>query len=830
MRTIKLAARMLLKTPFVTAIAVLSLALGIGANAAIFSMFDQLLLRPLPVREPGRLVNLSAPGPMPGSNSCNQSGQCDEVFSYAMFRDLEKAAAPFMGIAAHRITGFSLAFRDEPMSAEGAMVSGSYFPVLGLVPAKGRLLMPDDDRVIGANHVAVLSYRFWQNKLGSDPGVVGKPIAINGKSYTIVGVAPEGFDGTTAGSRPAVFVPISMRGELQGFTRWEDRRNYWIYLFGRLGPGVDMAAAEARANAVFHPIITDVEAPLQKEMSPKTMAAFKDKRLLLAPGARGQSSVHREAKAPILLLFSVTGVVLLIACANIANLLLARGANRATEMGVRLALGGTRRSLVTQLLTESLMLAVVGGLFSLIVAQWTLNVIGSLLPPEASETLQFRISPSVALFAAALSVTTGILFGLFPALHSTRDDLISTIRAGAGQITGGRSASRFRFGLVTSQIALSMGLLIMSALFLKSLVNVSRVNLGLQLDHVATFSIVPKRAGYDSVRSAQLFDRVEKELAALPGVTAVTDGLVPLLSGDNWGNSVHVQGYNCAPDVDCGSRYNEIGAGYFAALGVPLVAGREFTDADRLGAQRVAIVNLEFARKFGLGRDAVGKFMGHEDNDSLNVQIVGLVPNVKYSSVKDTVPPVFYTPWRQDAGAGSQYYYVKSSVPPERMLSTLRATMRRIDPKLPVEELKTMPQQVKENVFLDRMISILSSAFAMLATLLAGVGLYGVLAYSVAQRTREIGVRMALGADTARVRMLVMRQVATMLLIGGGIGIAAALGLGRAARSMLYELEGHDPVAVLIAVVLLAVVALAAGFVPARRAALVDPMRALRYD
>jgi predicted permease len=476
------------------------------------------------------------------------------------------------------------------------------------------------------------------------------------------------------------------------------------------------------------------------------------------------------------------------------------------------------------------MLSLAGGLVSLLVAQWTLSVISALLPPQAAETMQFSVSRAVILFSAGLSVVTGIVFGLFPALHSTRSDLISTIRAGAGQIAGGRAAARFRAGLVTAQIALSMGLLIMSALFLKSLMNVSKVDLGVKVEDIATFEIVPQRTGYDSARSAVLFNRVEQELAALPGVTGVTEGLVPLLSGDNWGNTVHVQGYECGPDVDCNARFNEIGSDYFKTFGVQLLAGREFTAADQLGAQRVAIVNEEFAKKFKMGSDVVGKYMGDGDTDSLNVQIIGLVRNVKYSQVKDSVPPVFYRPWRQDARTGSMFYYVKSSLPPEQTLGTLRATLKSIDPSLPIEELKTMSQQVKENVFLDRMISILSSAFAILATLLAGVGLYGVLSYSVTQRTREIGVRMALGADGARVRSLVMRQVGMMLVIGGVIGIAGAVGLGRAARSMLYQLEAHDPTAMTIAVVLIACVALAAGFVPARRAALVDPMNALRYD
>jgi len=834
MRDIRLAARMLLKTPFVTTIAVLSLALGIGANAAIYSMFDQLLWHRLPVSEPERLVNFSAPGPMPGSTSCNQSGSCEEIFSYPMFRDLEKATGPFTGVAGHRMTGLSLSVRNEPMAGTGAMVSGSYFPVLGLAAATGRLLGPADDETIGAHFVAVISHRFWEDKFGRDPGVVGQSLIVNGKSFQIVGVTPEGFEGTTAGERPVVYVPLSMRGELSRFTQWENRRNYWVYVFARLAPGMTLADAATRINAVYRPIIHDVEAPLQEGMSERTMQSFKAKQVLLAPGARGQSSIHRAARTPILLLFAVTGVVLLIACANIANLLLARGANRATEMGVRLALGATRRHLLVQLLTESVMLALIGGLASLFVAQWTLKVIAALLPPEAVETITFTVSGSVILFAAALSVVTGIVFGLFPALHSTRDDLISTIRAGAGQLTGGRSAARFRASLVTAQIALSMGLLIMSALFLRSLVNVSKVDLGLRVDGIASFEIVPVRAGYDSARSAVLFDRVAQELAALPGVTGVTEGMVPLLSGDNWGNGVRVQGFDCGPDTDCGSRYNEIGVDYFKTFGVPLVAGREFTTADIVGAQRVAIVNEEFARKFNLGTGAevVGKFMGESGSsgDSLNVQIVGLVRNVKYSDVKDSVPAVYYRPWRQDARSGSLYFYVKSALPAEQMLGTLRSTMKGIDPNLPVEELKTMEQQIKENVFLDRMISILSSAFALLATLLAGVGLYGVLSYSVAQRTREIGVRMALGADAARVRRLVLRQVGVMLAIGGVIGIGAALGLGRLARSMLYRLEGHDPASLGIAVVLLGAVALAAGIIPARRAALVDPMQALRYD
>ncbi len=821
---------MLLKTPFVTTIAVLSLALGIGANAAIFSMFDTLLRRPLPVLAPSDLVNLSSPGTMPGSNSCNTSGGCDEVFSYAMFRDLERLQGSFTGIAAHRIFGTSLTVRNEPMTGEGSLVSGSYFPVLGIKAAAGRLLTPEDDKVIGAHFVAVVSYSFWRDRFANDPRVIGQALRINGKSFTVVGVAPEGFEGTSLGSRPLIYVPISMRGEVQRFTRFEDRRNYWIYLFARLKPGVSLEAARTAVNGVFQPLLANVEAPLQQGMSDKTMASFKTKRLLLVDGTRGQSNVIREAKTPLTLLFSVTGVVLLIACANIANLLLARGAGRATEMGVRLALGATRRHLVMQLLTESVMLSIVGGALSLMVAFWTLRAIGAMLPPEASATMQFSISGTVIAFSALLSLATGVAFGLFPAMHSTRASVMSTIRAGAGQIAGGRAAARFRSGLVTAQIALSMGLLIMSALFLKSLINVTRVDLGLRTDNIATFSIVPRRAGYDSVQSAQLFDRVAQELHALPGVTSVTEGVVPLLSGDNNNNSLKVQGYACGPDVDCNSATNEVGAGYFTTFHVPMVAGREFTTSDRVGSQRIAIVNEAFVKKFGWGRDAVGKYIGESEGDSLNVQVIGVVRNVKYSEVKDSVPPVYYRPWRQNGDVGALFFYVQASLPPEQMLGALRATMKRVDPNVPVEDLKTLPQQVRENIFLDRMISILSSAFAVLATVLAGVGLYGVMSYSVQQRTREIGVRMALGANAGTVRRMVMRHVGVMIAIGGVIGTVSAIGLGRLARSMLYQLEAYDPLAVTLSIVLLTGVALTAGFLPARRAAMVDPMQALRYD
>jgi predicted permease len=830
--TIKHAFRTLFKTPFVTAVAIISLALGIGANAAIFSLFEQMLLRPLPVREPQQLVNLSAPGPKPGSQSCNQAGGCEIVFSYPMFRDLEAKQTVFTGLAAHRLFGANLAFKNQTLNGEGMMVSGSYFPLLGLQPAAGRLLGPADDQTIGGHFVAVLGYDYWQSRLGGDPGVVGQTMIVNGQHMTILGVAPEGFEGTTLGSRPRVYVPISMRGLMDpNFRGFQNRRSYWAYVFGRLKPGVTLDQATVGLNAIYKPIILDVEAPLQSGMSDQTMGRFKARQLVLEDGRRGQSSVHEKAGTPLKLLFGVTGIVLFIACANIANLLLARGANRAMEMAVRLSLGARRWQIVRQLLVESVILALLGGLTSLLVAKWTLGFMASIMPPEAAGTIQNELRPSVVAFAALLSVVTGLIFGMFPALHSTRDDLITTMRANTGALSGARAASRFRMSLVTAQIALSMALLVSAGLFIKSLMNVGKVDLGIRTENVVTFGVSPELNAYTPARSQQLFMRIEEELAAVPGVTGVSAAMVPLLAGSNWGTDVGVEGYKSGPDIDSNSNYNEVGPNFFKTLGVPLISGREFTSADVAGAPKVAVVNEAFAKKFNLGRDAVGKRISDRGTDEdLDVMIIGLVRDAKYSEVKDEIPPVFFRPYRQDSTLGQLTFYARTALEPEPLVRTATTVVSRIDPDLPLENLKTLPQQVRENVFLDRMISTLSAAFAALATLLAAVGLYGVLAYTVAQRTREIGVRMALGANGGRVRMMVLRQVGIMTLVGGIIGIAAAIALGKAASSLLFGLEGNDPLVVITAAVTLALVAFIAGYIPARRASRVNPMTALRYE
>ncbi|MPY91172.1 MAG: FtsX-like permease family protein [Luteitalea sp.] len=689
----------------------------------------------------------------------------------------------------------------------------------------------NEARAIGEPDVVVLSHAYWQQRLGANPNVLNDTLIVNGRRMTIVGVAPHGFEGTTIGRRPEVYAPITMHGHMNpGWDEFDNRLNAWVYLFARLRPGVSIDEARAAMNTVYRGIINEVEAPLQEGMSREMLAQFKAKTLGVEPGRLGQSQLRGAMRTPLTLLLAVTGVVLLIACANIANLLLARAATRASEMAVRLSLGASPWHLIVQLLTESCLLASLGGLAGLVVAKLTLSLIVSLGRDDAT---LLHIDVDALLFAAAVTLATGVLFGMFPAIHSRRLNLVSTLKGTSGQPAGGRGAARVRTALAITQVALSMTLLVAAGLFIKSLMNVSRVDLGLAIDHLVTFRISPELNGYTPERSRVLFERLEDELAAQPGVTSVTASNVPAIGGGTWGAGVRVQGSKSGPDIDGGSFYTAIAPGYFNTMGIPLLAGREITPADTLGGPRVALINEAFATEFGLGRNAVGKRMawGGEDEE-LEREIVGLVQDANYSAVKEDVPPVFFVPYRQGIGSdlGALTFYVRTALEPEQMIGTLPKVVAKLDPNLPIDNVRTMEQQVRNNVVLDRLISGLSTAFAMLATLLAAIGLYGVLAYTVAQRTREIGLRMALGATPGRVRGMVLRQVAVMTAVGGVLGLAAAVALGRAAQALLFELQGHDPMVLTVAAVALTLVALGAGWIPAHRASRVDPMRALRYE
>ncbi|HEY7394410.1 MAG TPA: ADOP family duplicated permease, partial [Gemmatimonadaceae bacterium] len=727
MRNFTLAIRTLARTPFVTAVAVLSLGLGIGANSAIYSIFYRMVRQELDVPRADRLVNLSAPGPKNGSATCGNAGSCENVFSYPMFRDLQKARlSAFTAIAGHFELGANISYDRRAFARGGLLVSGSYFPILQIRPAFGRLLAPPDDDVAAAPAV-VLAHWFWETNLGADSSVVGKTLMVNGKATTIVGVAREDFNGTTYGSRPAFYATLAMGPALgTGIERRvDDRRSYWIYVFARLTPGATIEQARAQVNAVYGPILREVERPLQRNMRDSVMTRFLARQVVITPGSRGQSDMARDASGPLFMLFAITGLVLLIACANIANLLMARATNRELEMAVRLSLGATRRQLLAQLLTETITLAFIGGIVSLLFASWTLKGVSALLPPQFAESLALSINWAAVGFAAVLSLGTGIAFGLFPALHSTRPDLVTALRNNSGKLAGGRTARRFRTSLATAQIALAMALLMSAGLFLKSLWKVSRVDLGVSVENLLTFSVTPEQSGYDSVRTRALYDRIEEELSALPGASAVTSTVVPLIAGSNWTQTVRVEGFKSDEDGNNSSAsFNGVSSGHFRAIGVQLLTGREFTDADDARAPKVAIVNETFARHFGLGTNPVGKriALGSSDTLPLDIEIVGLVRDMKYASVKKEIPPVFFRPHRQIGHVRSMYFYVRTASDPTTMLRSMSALVQRLDPMLPVENLRTMPEEIRLNTFEDRMITTLASTFALLATLLASIG------------------------------------------------------------------------------------------------------------
>jgi predicted permease len=828
----RFAVRSLLKTPVVTSIAVLSVALGIGANVAMFSVFNQILMRPLPVHEPDRLVNLVAPGPRSGSVSCGSAGTCDAIFSNPMFRDLERVQTSFTGIAAHRDFGAAVAHAGTSEGGDAALVSGSYFSVLGLTPHLGRLLEPGDDRQPGSGQVVVLGYDYWQRRFGARSDVLGQPVRVNGQPMTIVGVAPQGFHGTTFGERPRIYVPLSMREHV--VPRWKglnDRRAYWAYLFARLKPGVSAEQAQTIFNGQYRSIHTTVDVPLQQGMNPSMLERYRNMQMSLAPGALGQSRAPDEAGGPLRLLFGVTILVLLICCANVANLLLGRAASRATEMAVRLSIGAGRRHIIAQLLAESMLLAGAGGLAGLVVARWTLSAMQAILPSDTG-SLSWQIDGRLVLFAGMLSLITGVLFGLFPALHSTRPNLVTALKANAGQPAGAKAAARFRLTLATAQIALSMALLISAGLFAKSLLNVARVDLGIKTEQVTVFGVSPAMNGYDVERARQVLDGIQDELRGYPGVIGVTASRVRLISGSASMSDFRLQGVAYAPEDDDSAYYNYVGTDYLRTLGIPLVAGREFLPSDAIGTPKVAIVNEAFLQRNKVGRDVIGKRLQRMGrSDGFDIEIVGVAANSAYDDVKkDDRSPLVLMPYRQDPDLAGANIYARTSGSEQDLLAALPRIVRNVDPDLPVATPQTMRAQVLENVAIDRFVTMMSAAFAALATLLAALGLYGVLAYTVTQRTREFGLRMALGAQGKNVRRLVLRQVGSMTAVGAVIGVAIAVVLSRVAESLLFQMTARDPWVFAGAAVALTTVALLAGLVPAQRAARVDPMTALRYE
>lgn len=830
LQDLRYALRTLRKSPGFASIAIATLALGIGANAAIFALVDRVLIRTLPVRDPKELVLLRSPGPKQGHTQSD--GDDTASFSFPMYRDLRERATVFSGLIGELPFTGSVSARGQTERASGELVTGNYFGVLGVPPALGRVLTNEDDRAPGAHPVVVLSHGYWTRRFGADPSVLNKPIVVNGQSLTVVGVAPAFFSGIQAGRRADLFVPLMMKAQMTPF--WDglaDPKDYWLQIVGRLKPGVSRAEAERALAPTYRALLAEL-LPRMTDWDEARKQEFLDRKLLLGSGAHGRTVLREGVGTPLISLMGMVGLVLVIACSNLAGLLAARGAARQREYGIRLAIGASRLQLLRQSVIECLLFSLAGGVLGLLLASWILQGLLSTFPPEAElRQITAQIDPRVLGFAAVLSLLAGLLFGVGPAYRAARLDPSRTLRgAGRGSASPGREALRFRSGLVTAQVALTLVLLVAAGLFARSLGNLGRVELGLRPDHVIGFTIAPELNGYSAERSAELARGLTERLKGLPGVRSVSAAQLGTFTGSESASNITVEGARTSAESPR-VRRNRVGPDYFATLGIPLRAGREIAWRDDAAAPKVAVVNETLARRFFPGRSALGgRIAIGGGNVSPDIEIVGVVGDSKGAGVAEEKAAFLYMPYLQDPRLGELTFYLRTQQDPALLGPLLRAEVRRLDAQLPVLDLKTLTAQLEESLLTERLTVLLSGAFGALAALLAAIGIYGVLAFAVAQRRREIGVRIALGADPAAVRRLILGEVVRFLLIGGMIGLPVAYALGRAIESILYGVKATDVGVFAVGVALMGIVSLAAAYPPARRAAKVDPMVALRYE
>ena len=834
LKDIRYGLRGLLKRKAFAAIAVLTLALGIGANTAIFTLVNAVMLKSLPVEKPEELVLFSDTASEGTSlEDSPRTGQW-ERFSYASYEYLRDHNQSFQEIAALRSGESPLSVRQTDAQANAAararghLVTGNYFSVLGVRAMRGRVLTPEDDRA-DATPATVISHRYWENELNSDPSVVGKSFIINGTNFTVVGVMPREFFGVRVRRPPDFWLPLSFHPQIELRPSYlTNKEAYWLTLMGRLKTGVTMEQAQAAVNLQLRQHLTEEAG---SKLTEERQKGIQNTYITLAEGQGGLSGLRKYYSTPLHMLMAIVGMVLLIACANVGSLLLSRAASRKAEISLRMALGATRGRIIRQLITESMLLAAVGGLFGVLLAQWGVYVLVGLV--AKTSPLDTRPDVGVLAFTAAVSIVAGLLFGLIPAVQASRTDLAASMKEKSRTRAG-----MLRFSLsslmVVMQVGLSMVLLTGAGLFARSLVKLQNEDVGFDRNNVLLVGIDPRLAGYKTTELAALYSQIIERLSSLPTVRNVSLATYAPMSGSSRSSSVNITGYTPQPDEDLIVKDFLTGPKYAETLGVPLLRGREIELRDTASSPRVAVVNATFAEQYFKGQNPIGRTFTFDDetDHGAPLEIVGVVGDIKADDARDKPEPTVYRPILQiqEQGAYTATIHIRTTSDPTPLTPQVRQMINQIDDKLPVFEVTTLDEQLSKNLDQERLIAQLVSFFGALALVLACIGLYGVMAHGVARRTNEIGIRMALGARGGNIAWMVLRETLYLVLAGLVIGVPGALIGAKLISAQLFGMKPADPLTLIGASLVLTIVALLAGYLPARRASHVNPLKALRYE
>jgi len=825
---VRFAVRTLRRSPGFTVLAVLSLALGIGANTAIFSLLYQVVLRAIPVSDPGSLVWLETDDNNYGNTRRDNNLS---VYSYPMYQALRDRNPVLSGLVARVSFPATLAVRGEAARTTAEVVTGNFFEVLGVRPAIGRLLIPADDTP-GSDPAIVLSYAYWTGHYGADPNILNQRILMNRQPVTVVGVAPRSFRSLLTGRDPDFFAPISMMPAiLPGWTGNTHADQYWLSLVGRLKPGVTRESASAVLQPLFQSILRE-EVKQFKDIGPEEVKKTLARPMHARSAAQGLNVLRSQWQTPLMVLAVMVGLVLLIACANVASLLIARATARQREIAIRLAIGATRWQLSRQLLVESAVLAVIGGGLGILLSQSLTAGLLGLLPADATGGwLAPRLDFRVLSFSLALSALTGLLFGLSPALQAARASVAPALKDQSGGMSASGSQLYTRKVLMTAQICVSLLLLIGAGLFTRSLINLLHNDPGFRADHLVTFNIDPSLNGYAREQRLALFQDLRERLGALPGARSVASAYLLPLGGWGWGNGVRDPHSSPASPKYITCNENSVSPGYFATLGIPLLSGRDFSAEDSAKARSVVILSEGFARFLFPHESPVGRYV-HQGMGDVDSQVIGVVKDSRINDVREKPPYILYAPYAQlpDDFTHQSVFLVRTSRDEHAMMAAIRPIVRRLDRNLPIEALTTMKITIDDDIYTDRLMATFAVGFAVLAAILAAVGLYGTVSYSVARRTREFGIRLVLGAEPQGLLVQVLREVGWLVAVGIAIGLPASYFLSRLAESQLYGIRAHDPFTLIAATILIVLVGLFAGLVPALRAMRVEPIQALRYE